>query len=390
MTKNKLYILTVLLAVMGCKKPITIAPVTTANSYLVVDGHINVGDSSLITLSRTVNIAGNARSNPELGAKVTIEGSDGSSYQLTASGNGNYRSAALSLTTDKKYRLKITTADGRQYTSDDVPVKNAPAVDAVGYQVKDNGLAITVDTHDAANTTRYYRWDYTDTYMVESVYKSLFIVVNGDTTALRTPQQQIYHCWLTDTSSTIILGSSAKLTEDKISNQQVAFVQPNAESLRIKFSILVKQYALTAEAFNYFDLLKRNSEQVGGIFDAQPSELTGNIHCTSNPAEPVIGFITAGAVTQKRLFIDNSALPSTWLPNLSYYDGCSLITVFYDFVVPGSAPPFQINKFMDFIYSHVEVPIDTVSKPQQGYTSARPYCADCTVRGTNKQPSFWK
>ncbi len=390
MMMKRYFILAVITAAMACKKPIVLAPVARVNSYLVVDGNISSGDSSLITLSRTVNIDDTARSNPELNARVTIEGSGGGSYPLAAAGKGDYKSAILSLSADQKYSLKIVTADGRQYTSDFVPVRNSPAIDNVQYEIKDNGLAVTVDTHDAADATHYYRWDYTATYMVESMYNSKYIVVNGDTSALRTPEQQIFHCWLTDTSVNILLGSSAKLTEDRISKQQVAFLAPNAESLRIKFSILVKQHALTTEAFNYFDLLKRNSEQVGGVFDAQPSELTGNVHCLSDANELVIGYVTAGAVAQKRLFIDNSELPATWKPDLSYYDGCALITELYDYV-PDLAPPGYVeHQVREYVYTGIETPVDRILSPKPGILSAKPYCADCTVRGTNKQPAFWK
>jgi hypothetical protein len=384
-----IFSLSLIIAVAACKKPITLAPVATNSSYLVVDGSINSGDSSLITLSHTVNIAGNARSNPELGATVSIEGSAGDKYALTSKGNGNYISAVLNLAEGEKYRLNITTGDGKKYASDFVPVKNSPPVDNVSYAVASNGLQINVDTHDATNNSRYYRWDYVITYQVRSAFESKLIVVNGDTSAFRTPAQQIYNCWLNDTSSNIALGSSAKLASDVISKQEISLIQPNSEILRIGLSVLVKQHVLTSDAFNYFDLLKKNSEQVGGIFDAQPSELTGNIHCITNPSEPVIGYIIAGAISTKRLFVDNKDLPSTWLANLSYYDGCALITELYDYVAPGGSGLIE-HQVKDYVYTGIETPIDTVLNPKLGIKAAKPYCGDCTLRGTNKKPSFWK
>ncbi|WP_184545477.1 DUF4249 domain-containing protein [Mucilaginibacter sp. FT3.2] len=385
--KKFLAILLVITAV-ACKKQIALKPIVALNSYLVVDGSINVGDSSIIALSHTVNIAGKARSNPEVNATVTIESSGGSSYPLVSKNNGNYVSAALNLSVTQNYRLKIVTGDGKQYASDFVPVKNSPAIDSLGYAVKTEGLQINVNTHDAANNTHYYRWDYVDTYQVRSQYESKLIVVNGDTSAFRTAEQQIYNCWLNDTSGTINLGSSAKLAKDVISNQAIALILPTSEKLRIGISILVKQHALTSDAFNYFDLLQKNSDQVGGVFDAQPSELTGNIHCLTNPAEPVIGYITAGAVAKARLFVDNENLPGTWLPDLSYYDGCSLITELYDYVPPMSG--IVEHQVREYVYTGIETPVDTVLNPKLGVISARPRCVDCTLRGTSKKPSFWK
>jgi len=390
LTGKLFLLLTTIVATTACKKPVVLVPVGGNSSYLVVDGFINVGDSTHILLSRTVNLDGNARSAPELNATITIESSGGNTYSLTTMGKGDYKSPVLNLPTDQKYRLKIITSNGKQYASDYIVVKNSPAIDSVGYQVKNDGLAMTVNTHDPSNNTRYYRWDYTSTYIVQSMFESKYVVVNQDTTALRTADQQIYHCWVTDTSTTIVLGSSAKLAEDRISGQQVAFLLPTAESLRIKFSILVKQHALTSEAFSYYDALNKNSTQVGGVFDAQPSELTGNIHNLTDPTETVIGFVTAGAVAQKRLFVSASQLPAMWQPNLSYYNGCALITELYDYI-PDMAPPGYVeHQVKEFIYSGVETPIDTIRNPKAGMTSAKHYCADCTLRGTNKKPSFWK
>jgi hypothetical protein len=40
----------------------------------------------------------------------------------------------------------------------------------------------------------------------------------------------------------------------------------------------VYQYALTKDQYDYWTELKKNSEQLGTLFDAQPSQLNSNIH----------------------------------------------------------------------------------------------------------------
>ncbi|MBB3054379.1 DUF4249 domain-containing protein [Mucilaginibacter gotjawali] len=373
----------------NCKKQISSAAIAAPNNYLVVNGNIAVGDSTTISLSRTVNLSGKVNSNPELNAKVSIEGSQGGNYSLTASKNGNYVSAALNLSSSQTYRLKIVTADGKQYASDFVPVKNSPPIDTINYAIQSNGIQVKVNTHDPANNTHYYRWEYTETYIIHSMYYSNYMEVNHDTTAIRPADKQIYQCWVSDTSSTIVLGSSAKLAQDIISEQPVIAIPSSAEKLHIRYSIMLKQYALTTDAFNYFTLLKKNTEQLGSIFDAQPSELSGNIHCLSNPAEPVIGYVTVGAVAKQRIFIDNKDLPA-WTPDLPGKN-CQLDTLRYVFLIPKSSPPQLIYYVKEYIYTDAEIPIDIVgSYPDGGFTAAFPYCVDCTLRGVNKPPSFWK
>ncbi|MDR3696349.1 DUF4249 domain-containing protein [Mucilaginibacter sp.] len=376
-----------------CKKQIRSSVISAPNNYLVVTGNITPNDTTTISLSRTVNISGQVNSKPEFNASVTIEGSQGGSYPLTATGNGNYISAPLNLSAAQSYRLKITTSDGKQYVSDFVSVKNSPPIDMVNYTLKNSGLQINVSTHDPANKTQYYRWDYNETYIIHSMYYSHYMAVNHDTTAIRPADQQIYECWVTDTASTIVLGSSAKLSQDIISDQAVIAIPFNAEKGFIRYSILVKQYALTADAYNYFTLLKKNTEQLGGIFDAQPSALRGNIHCTSNPAEPVIGYITAGTTTQKRIFIDHNDLPG-WA--ISKPDtACSADTLLYiRITVTKVGPPListAAREVYDQIYGGIKIPIDIVGLyPTGGFTGAFPQCVDCTLRGVNKPPAFWK
>jgi hypothetical protein len=372
---------------MNCKKQINNQVVTAATNYLVVSGNIALGDTTVINLSRMLSVNDTATSKAEPGATVTIEGSQSGVYPLTSKNNGNYVSAPINLSSAQNYRVKISTGDGKQYASDFVPVKNSPPIDSVNYVVQNNGLQINVNTHDPANKTHYYRWDYTETYIVRSEYNSRYIVVNHDTTALRTPDQQIYNCWATSYASSIALGSSVNLSSDIIKNQQVALIPPKSEKLRVRYSILVKQYGLTSDAYNYLTLLKKNTEQLGSIFDAQPSELKGNIHSLSNSTEPVIGYITAAVVTQARIFVDNQNLPASWAPDLSYYNGCQIFNEYYDYLPPHSTYDEQLVK--QFIYTGFETPIDTILVPK-GLKAAYPHCVDCTLRGTNKQPAFWK
>jgi hypothetical protein len=85
--------------------------------------------------------------------------------------------------------------------------------------------------------------------------------------------------------------------------------------LGIRYSILVKQYALTEDGYHYYQILKKNTESLGSIFDAQPSELTCNFHSLQDPTEIVIGFFSASSVVQKRIFIDKSQVNWNFIYN---------------------------------------------------------------------------
>jgi hypothetical protein len=383
-----LAILVVFAFVTTCKKLVPTQTITGVKNYLVVNGNINLNDSTIFNLSRLAGITDSTQSKPELNASVSIEGQQSGSYALKFIGNGNYATAPLSLATTQNYRLHIKTADGKEYASDFVPVKNAPPIDTINYTADVNGVKVNVNTHDATGKTRYYRWDYSETYIIHSLYKSNYKTVNHDTILPRPPEEQVYECWLSDNSTSIIIGSSVNLSQDLISSQLITTMSSTSEKIHLRYSILVKQYALTSDAFNYFTLLKKNTEQLGSIFDAQPSSLTGNIHCISDPAELAIGYVTAGQISQKRIFIDASSLPA-YTPSTPYGQ-CTLDTLLYFRKLGGQYPIIQ-QEVKLLLYTGVKDPIDKVGDyPSGGFTGAFPICVDCTLRGTNKKPAFWK
>ena len=161
-----------LLLFASCQKPYAPAVTSSRTSILVVEGVINTGsDSTIFKLGRTVGLSG-SKGTPELNASITIENdrSAGPVYYLNETGNGKYVSAGLNLDTTGKYRVRIKTSDGKEYLSDFVTPKFTPAIDSLGFTMKNDGLQIYVNTHDANNSTKYYRWDYEETWQFHAKY----------------------------------------------------------------------------------------------------------------------------------------------------------------------------------------------------------------------------
>jgi hypothetical protein len=383
---NALVTIFIVITAAGCRKPYNPSVTTAPTGYLVVEGVINTGpDSTIIKLSRTVALSAVSTTNPELNAQVSIENDQNNSYPLVQLSNGNYGSPALNLGNSHQYRLMIKTANGEEYVSDFVEAKNSPAIDSITYQYADTCENIYSYTHDPTNNTHYYRWDYVETYLYTTPFQSLYLYTNGNINR-QTPANQISTCYVTDNSSNVIINSSAKLRQDLIYKNPVTQVSFNLDKLKIRYSILVRQYALTADEYVYYQNLKTNTENLGSIFDAQPSSPATNINCVTHPNEIVVGYISAGTVSQQRIFIDRSDIPPTLIG--AQYD-CSIQgqDVYYNHLYP---LPIEIT-------SGQLIPTDTIVKttnPKSGdslfywqYTT--PACADCLLKGTNVKPSFW-
>jgi Domain of unknown function (DUF4249) len=245
----------------------------------------------------------------------------------------------------------------------------------------------------------YYRWDYQETWIFHANFESFFYS-NGDTVLGRNLlTDDITYCWHSDSSSTIVLGSSAKLSRNVIYNQPLVQIASTSEKVGDEYSILVRQYALTSDAYSFYTNLKKNTEQLGSIFDAQPSQLIGNIHSVTNPSEPVIGYVGVGSTSSRRIFIKNQQLPN-W-HTLPFYPDSVCMLAFgpnspccYYVYPPG--PKNQVDAYINYLKSGISdplIPIDAIGRPGSppiGYTAAARKCADCTLRGSNKKPSFWK
>jgi hypothetical protein len=371
--------------ISACKKPYNPTIISSPNHYLVVEGAINSGgDTTTIKLSLTVNVSESVNSSP-VAADVKVQDESGNKIGEFSSpqNNGVYKSnGGLNIDPAKKYRVFISY-NGQDYASDYTAVKVNPPIDSVGFFPKNGALNIYVNTHDATNNTRYYRWDYSEAWKFHAKYESGFIVENGGLRNRRA-NEAIYYCYTNDASSNIILGSSAKLASDVIFQAPITIIPSTAEKLSVRYSILLKQYAISKDEYNFWENIRKNTEQLGSIFDAQPSQLQGNVHCITKPTEPVIGFIGVTNVQQKRIYINNFQLPSEWYP-LYPYD-CSADTALL------FNPKNMQHEVQSLIIDGGSIAVTSIVKGISviGYTFSTVECTDCTLRGKLTPPPFWK
>ena len=401
--KKKLYIACCFCALFwltNCKVPYNPPATMAVTNYLVVEGLINITDSTYITLSRTVGVSSSVNMKPELKAIISIESSTGNTYALTELGNGSYAAAPLNLIAKNQYRLRIKTSNGEQYLSDFTNAMISPPIDSLNWKATTD-LKIYVSTHDVNNATHYYRWDFNEAWEFHPEYNSQ-LVSDGLKISIRTPAQQVWDCFTGDKSSTISLGTSAALQQDVINQALINTIAASAEKISVKYTIGVTQYPLTKDAYDYWTLLKKNTEQLGSIFDSQPSSSIGNIHCINNPSEPVIGYISAGTISTGRIFITKQQLPNwTTTPFISLLQ-CDVDSL-NCCPPPGAGSPYMpptTDEFVNFkspkYTGPLQTPIDsiyhgTTSKPVAvGVHAAPAICVDCTLRGSRNPPVYWK
>ena len=370
---RKLFYIIILFA--SCKDVYNPSLKNQGYNYLVVEGNIVAGgDSTFVHLTRTTTVSDSSTVQPELSAVVKVEGQSGEVYQLQEEGNGFYFSAPLNINPAENYRLHIFTSNGREYASDYVPVKQTPPIDSVSWTLDQNtGVNIYVNTHDATGSSQYYRWQYVETWEHRPKYSSdLIYDASIRNVRLRQPYEQIYRCWNVNTSGEIIIASTAGLSSDVVYQKQLTNIPYGSTKINRVYSILVTQYALTKEAYEYWDNLKKNTEDLGSIFDPQPFADYGNMHSITDPTEPVLGYISACSASEQRIYIDWSQV--AWpFPTQT----CEDTTV---------APALIDSVFSRSYY----IPIDYVLSPPGAVFGSSAECVDCrlTGGGTTVKPSY--
>ncbi len=378
---KKMMVVSLFILATACREkyvPTYNQPVT---GFLVVEGFINSGPGpTTISLSRSTRLSDTATIVRETKATVTVEGKTNTTpFVLAESTPGVYTHPQLTLVPGDQYRVKIVTSKGAQYASDYSEVRTTVDIDSIAWRRENGGVQLYANAHDPQNKTRYYLYRFDETWEFHSTFtSSLKVVIDSRgraSIATRFPSGMIdtaiIKCWQNFTSYNILVASTEKLTQDAVSMFPVHFIEPYSWKLGVLYSINLKQYALSQRAFQFYELLRKNTQQLGSIFDAQPSENSGNIRPlnSANADETVLGFVEVTQERQKRIFISNAQVPD-W----GYKTGCE------DWEVPNmsdsllaqaGALPTSVGRRMGYIFF----------APQA--------CVDCTLRGKNTKPSFW-
>lgn len=366
-----------------------------STGYLVVEGNLNKGQATTITLSRTTPVSDTVTQLFETGATVQVEGSDGSLVPLPETSPGQYSVDSLPLNPADTYRLDINTRDGDQFASDFVKVITTPPIDSINYAWLGDGVHLYVNTHNNSGNTRYYQYTYVETWQYRSMEQSFYIWDTSTQLVIpRPPAQQVYNCWKTLPSTSVVLNSTANLDSD-IAHFQLFVIQNGDQRLSVLYSILVDEYGISDSDYNYLQEMATSTEGLGTIFEPVPTQLTGNIHSIKNPSEQVVGYVNASAKAEVRYFISE---PQGWPydPICSACSGGMVVDsddyvdelYYYEGILPRPPP---LLPPAGCLYDPVVYSGDLVMGIEvAGYTVWPTSCVDCTLQGgVNVKPSFW-
>jgi len=369
-----IYTCLLLFILTGCREPY-FPEIDKYENLLVIDGLITDREGPhLVRITRSYSFDESYPESEQF-AVVAILDEDGGMENLTEERPGHYyTSAGYRGEIGKAYQLVVSTSDNEQYESEWVILSRVPEIDSVTHRFVERattdpheshyGMEVRVNTHDETNQTRYYRWEWTETWEIITPIKSSFY-----------PDEE--RCWRSNRSSLIAIGTSEHLTDDVIEDHPLYFISTENNRLRIKYSALISQYSMSREAYSYWKSLQEITQNTGTLFDPTPAAVTGNIYHSMDQEKPVLGIFQASAVSEQRIFIDRDELPN-FLDIPSGYAACEFFA---------TADSAEKAYYLDHHYYLVDIYMDG-DLEYYLFCNAE-YCYRCTLSGTNIQPDYW-
>lgn len=378
-------------SIVSCTEPYALQS-NTYESALVIEAVLtNEAKQHEVKLTKTYRLEEN-ENEIETGAVVKIYGDDGSVQDFEEI-DGIYKSTNIfQAIAGVKYKLTIETSNGNNYVSNlETLTTVTPLEEITASAVTNNGVRgveIAANSYDPLNTSKYYRYTYEETYKVIvprwSPNKLTFTSDNEIIISLR-DDPQTRTCYTTNKSNNIILASTIEMTEDRVTNFPVKFIPQNNYSIANRYSILVKQYVESFNSYNFYRILKSFSNSGNVLSQIQPGFIYGNIQCTNNPNEKVIGIFNVASVSSKRIFFNYEEIfPGELFPD--YLDTCDI----KEFDSSCFGPSCAANGFYSLKSNYMSGKLVYYASEGVIFKMVKPVCGDCTTFSSNVIPAFWE
>ncbi len=393
---NRIILLSLLLVLIlnGCIEPFS-PSIGEYQQMLVIDGMITDREGiHTVTVSRSSSYNEPGRKY-ESGCVVNILDDKGNIINMTEESKGIYKAwiGKQFLNAGTQYRLEVTTRDGKKYQSDFETLLSSPPIESILWEIKyieqDNplyGTLMGVQFFINSDATYYeasgYRWElfeqweYRAKYFIKDFY-------NGGIIHNDFASDSLYYCWTTRSKiNEIFTYSTAQAISKKIRMVPLTYVSNQSGRLKFDYCLLVRQYSLSEAAFSYWNKLKEQATESGGLYETQPSRIKGNLYNIDDPDETVLGFFGASGFTEKRIF----------LKGLGYL--YKIFDIYHEQLCdPAGFTPGELMEFLSAIDT-AEYPIylynysDTDEGPWDYIDQA---CVDCRKRGGSlTRPDYWE
>ena len=371
---------------LSCIEPYDLEEHSNITSRIVVEAWINDLDTlQEVVLSKT--------SSPEKPSKIPLTGCSVIVNDLNdnefifnelAESPGTYQGKIDSscMKVGNRFRLNFTLPTNEQYVSTYEELIACPPVDSVYYEITTlptidpdlnlDGLQLYMDFKASENFGKYYRlqidetWEYHASWPISLYYAGRVYSIADD--------YSLFYCYRTMPVDQIFILTTDGFAENRYKGYQLHFVDNLTQKLMHKYSLLIKQYSISKDAYYFWMNLRKNNQESGGLFDSQPAMVKGNIINIKNPDEIVLGYFGVSSVKTKRIIL--SGIEGLSFDNDPYCTPTPVILGMVNW--PPEEWPVYLVIFLDPATGTNQISV------------ANKECFDCTLLGgTTEKPLYW-
>jgi hypothetical protein len=354
-----LFVLT--FAIFSCKE-VYDPELHITKQLLVVEGLITQEPvSHTILLSKAVQFD-TTSFEPEKGASVFVTDNSGMRYYFNETSSGKYTSDPTQFKPEflKTYVLTVETADKKIYTSSPQKLLPKENFDSVSYIVKNEQYTQTTDGVFRMKELKGIEF-YTSLYSLggDQYYRFSNTVLVQYTMYQHLGEGYLFYCWKKYWPNEIFnLNFNEDIHSENISHDLGFYpmdsvfysiistsdmlklgekvIPAQVDRRLISYIVSFKQYHLNTDIYQYYSLINKQLSAKQRILDPLFFQIKGNMTCTSNSEEPVLGLFEVSSYT-----------------NLTY---SLLPAIFNDKVTLKKIPPLNMDTIPDTGMSYFSYP----------------------------------
>ena len=292
MIKKTLILIFTILAAASCVYPYS-AELDSARTLLVVDGDVIIGGTSEFDLSYVKTLGSGSALLQQPFAELRVEGSDGSVFTgKCVAGHGSVDTGTADAAAN--FKLFITMASG-SYETDWMTPCSKPVIEGITFKVDESSLSVRFSCDSGGSHYVLYpveTWEYRSDLVASLLYEEPLFP--GGTGAVREvdPKQANHYCWKSSVMPQMLF-RSGNPSEGRIQEATVTAIPRTDKRISYMYRISLELRSISEGKFNWLSLLEKTSDNAGDLFAPTPSSIPGNVRCTSNPEEKVVGYVDA-------------------------------------------------------------------------------------------------
>lgn len=366
--KSFILFLTILM-IQSCIDRVDFDTRDVSDEFIVVEGMISDQPGPYtIKIYRPSNVVDNLLNKTPIPAKDVIISDDlGNSERLTSPEVGVYKTSETGIrgVIGRKYKLNFTLYDGGHFESSLEEMRPSGQIDSIYYEFADVEVRNGPNQHgfkvfaDSRSNSAFMRWKFTGIYKaftfpekhtinnacVGQKYPptcSGYTLIDGYGYA-RTGDCTCCVCWLYEPEEVPHLNDLEIATNGIYKRVELGFIPFDVWRFYYKkYMVKVEQMSLSKEAYEFWNLIKDQKENVASLFQPAIGKLTSNILSHDSNIK-VIGVFYAASIQQRVIFI-TGANPQVPYPDFDtppeefcfLFDACDKV---YDYLNASRLPP---------------------------------------------------